>query len=458
MAITRYDAPGYLDDFASIPGQQDAWSAAVSGWFDGNIALAAQALHPGDGPQFYNQLDTNPAAPSFDQPFVWNGLPGTYRNRYGRQEAYVLADQLMPLTERMDGPGSYYVGPGWDQRFYRPNDEYCEWHVTRDPATGKIVRVTFTSEPPEYWQAMHGDTLPDMNGDPRYNFPGDKALLLDLYRTLVSPDVQLADLECPDDFYDLTDPKNPVLVYPKGAYNPYNRWNTTDGIVHLTHPANSLSAEINLGAMATVLRAAKDGIPITGPDALICAAGYGGVNRSSDPTIGSCVNELAALGFAVTLRNPVGLSMHHIDLAGFTTPGGEPVPAEFFQVLRGDADDGLIERAVFEVPDGEGYVVGDLTIGGLPIEYGGQVAEHITVNFVGTAAGPGSFRNTPVPPATSCCQSTQEAGWLHYVQPSGGCLPDMVPAFAYSGPVPVQLLAAPPAAVPRRGRHLTRVV
>ena len=34
----------------------------------------------------------------------------------------------------------------------------------------------------------------------------------------------------------------------KGTYNPYNRWNTTDGIMHLTHPANTLSAEIKLGA------------------------------------------------------------------------------------------------------------------------------------------------------------------------------------------------------------------
>ncbi|MBV9821072.1 MAG: hypothetical protein JO144_02415 [Actinobacteria bacterium] len=455
MALSQYDSPGYLPDFAGIPGQPAAWSAAVSAWFDGNIELARQKLKTGEQPQFYNQLTTTPSGPVFEQPFVWNGLPGTYRSRYGRLKAFPLADQLLPLTQRMDGPGSYYVGPQWESLYYRPNDEYCEWHVDRN-ADGKIRRITFTSEPPEYWQALHGDTLQDVSGNWSLSFPGDPDLLLSLYRELVSPDVQLPDLVCAEDLVDLST-GTPEVVYPKGAYNPYNRWNTTDGIVHLTHPANSLSAEINLGALATVLRATPDGVPITDPDALICAAGYGGVNRCSDPTIGSSVNELAALGFAVSLRNPVGLSMNHLDLAGFTTPRGEPVPPEFFRVIRGDAKLGLIERAVFEVPAGEGYVVGDISIGGVPISYGGQIAEHITVNFVGMAAAPDSFHNTPVPPQTSCCQSEQEGGWLRYAPATGPCYPGFEPAFAYGGPVPVQLLDAPPPPT-RRGRHKTRAV
>ena len=33
-------------------------------------------------------------------------------------------------------------------------DEYCEWSVTRDPATDKITKITFTSEGPEYWQFL----------------------------------------------------------------------------------------------------------------------------------------------------------------------------------------------------------------------------------------------------------------------------------------------------------------
>jgi hypothetical protein len=362
--LARFDPPGFLTDFDAIGGQLDQWSAAVSGWVDENVKAVAESLPAGDRPQFYNETVTDLPGPVIDQLIGWNAFPGTLRNRWGRTTAMRLVDEPVPLTTRMDGPGSYFVGPQWDDRFYRAQDEYCEWHVTRD-SLGRIVRVTFSSEPPEYWQALHGDTLADLGNVPAYEFAGDKKLLVDLYQAFVSPDVTLADLECPEDFVDLTDPRKPAVVYAKGAYNPYNRWNTTGGIMHLTHPANSLSAEINLAVQATVLYQSR-GRPVVDPDALICCAAYGGPNRTSDPTIGATVNELAALGAHVTLRNPVGLAMHHVNLAGITTPTGEPIDPSWFQVLRGDAAQGLIERAVFEVPAQEGFVVGDLRIGGEP--------------------------------------------------------------------------------------------
>jgi hypothetical protein len=452
--LERYDPPGGLTDFDDIPGQLEQWSTAVSGWFGGNIALVQQMIHEGDKPQFYDATKVDPPTPILDQVIGWNALPGTLRNRWGRAMALDLADQLLPLTERMDGPGSYFVGEAWENRFYRPQDEYCEWHVTRDEQ-GRIVRVTFTSEPPEYWQALHGDELQDVNGNNAYTFHGDKQMLLDLYREYVSPDVQLAELECAEDMVDYSDPLKPAVIYPKGAYNPYNRWNTTGGNMHLTHPANSLSAEINLGAVATVLRTC-DGRPVIDPEALISCAAYGGLSRCSDPTIGSSVNELAALGAWVTLKNPVGLSMHHLDLAGFATPGGEPVDASFFRVLRG-AGEGLIERAVFEVPAGEGYTVSDLTIGGVAITRGSQIAEHIVVNIVGSASGLGSFHNTPVCCSHSTCQNDVQGNWLTYRKQS--CSPiaraafDYPPATPAASSAPAALAAAvktaaPPAAPP----------
>jgi hypothetical protein len=436
VLLERYDPPGDLPDFAGIPGQLDQWSAAVSGWFDGNIEGVASSLHEGDKPQFYNETKTDLPGPPIDQVIGWNALPGTLRNRWGREMALDLAEQMLPLTQRMDGPGSYYVGPLWEDLFYRPQDEYCEWHVTRD-GEGRIVRVTFTSEPPEYWQALHGDTLPDVNNTPAYEFTGDRGLLLDLYREYVSPDVQLADLECQENFVDVSNPLQGEVVYKKGQYNPYNHWNTTGGIMHLTHPANSLSAEINLGAEATILRQ-SDGRPVIDPEALICCAAYGGPNRSSDPTIGSTVNELAALGAHVTLRNPVGLAMHHLDLAGFETPGGEPVDASFFRVLRGVQSEGLIERAEFAVPAGEGYTVSDLRIAGVPISRGSQIAEHIVVNIVGRASGLGSFQNTPVQCASSCCLNAIQGNWLSYREAGQSCGPIGSPAFDYPPATPAE--------------------
>jgi hypothetical protein len=408
----------------------------VSGWFDGNIDLVVEMTKQTS--QYYNQCKTEAPAHPIDQVIGWAALPGTLRNRWGRETGMELAEELVPLTRRIDGPGSYYVGADWENRYYRPHDEYCEFHVTRD-AQGRIKRVTFTSEPPEYWQAMHGDTLPDVNNEPKYEFNGDKQLMLDLYREYVSPDVELADLECHEDFYDYSDPNKPDIVYPKGAYNPYNHWNTTGGIMHLTHPANSLSAEINLGAMATILRV-KDDRPVVDPDQLISCAQYGGLNRTSDPTIGSTVNELAALGAWITLRNPVGLSMHHLDLAGFATPSGDPVDASFFQVLRGVEADGLIERAVFEVPEGEGYTVSDIRIGGVPISGGSQIAEHIVVNIVGRASGLGSFEQKPIACAGSSCQHDEQGNWLVYREAGQTCTPIATAAFDYPPATP----AAPP--------------
>jgi hypothetical protein len=275
--------------------------------------------------------------------------------------------------------------------------------------------------------------------------------LLELYREYVSPDVQLEDLECAEDLIDLTDPRNPAVVYGKGQYNPYNRWNTTGGIMHLTHPANTLQAEVNLGAVATALYKAYDR-PVTDPEALILAAAYGGPNRTSDPTIGSTVNQLAAAGAYVTLRNPVGLAMHHINLEGFTTPSGEPVPNEFFQVLRGSEAGGLIERAVFAVPPGEGYTVSDLRIGGVPISHGAQLAEHMVVNIVGRAGGIGTFTNDRVPPRTSGMQNNVIGNLLSIRTDHDPVEPVATPAFEYPGGGGSAAVPAAQAIHRRRGR------
>jgi len=49
---------------------------------------------------------------------------------------------------------------------------------------------------------------------------------------------------------------------------------------------------------------------------------------------------------------------------------------------------GMVLRLEYQVPAGLGFAVGDLRIGGHPIEYGGQVAEHITVSTSATAGTP----------------------------------------------------------------------
>src|SRR5215472_8422995 len=175
--ITAYDPPGFLTDFDGIPGQRAQWSRAVSGWFDECVEAEKYSLD-GQPCQYYNQLTTHPSGPAIEQEIVWKALPGTLRNRWGRAHALAIVDHPLPLSQRMDRPGSYFHGGQWEHLYYRPQDEYCEWRVTRDP-DGGIRRVTFTAEPPEYWQALHGDTLSNLNGDAAYPTTGDPALLLE---------------------------------------------------------------------------------------------------------------------------------------------------------------------------------------------------------------------------------------------------------------------------------------
>lgn len=427
---TRYDPPAFMTDFDDIPGQLQAWSDAVSGWFDETIVAEKKSVGEGNPVQYYNQVTSPQPGDKIYAEVIWNAFPKTLRVTYG-DAAYEAAERLFPLSESSaPGRGPFFGGPQWEHLYYRPQDEYCEFRVERD-GEGKIIRVTFTSEPPEYWQAFHGDTLADFEGNFRYKMPGDPKKLLAVYREFVDPAVQLEDLICSEDLVD-TSASPPQVIYPKGSYNPYNKWNSTHGIAHLAQPNNSLSAEILLGGDATVLRKDPYGNPVTLPEPLCCASRYGGPNRNSDPTIGAIVNDIARAGAYVTLRNPVGLYMDSINLAGFETPDGKPVTEDFFVIKRGRP--GMIERAVFEVPKGMKFAVGDLRAGGRPILWGGQIAEHINIKLVGQASSLGHFNNPPQPSLGKCCINPQYPRYLYRpVDISSACPTGYAAAYTNAG-------------------------
>jgi hypothetical protein len=373
--LARYDTPAFLPDFNAIPGQLEAWHDAVSHWFDGVIAADQERF--GSTPlQYYNAVRVDPGGVAVEQAITWNAFPKEMVRRYGRERALILADRLWPL-ERYGDPSPEPDDPaGAAGVLYRPQEEYCEWHVLRDGDSGHIQRVTFTSEPPEYWQALAG-LVPGGSGIADQHFPGSKQALVELYQELVNPRVRV------DDLFAKTDIKvGEDTIVPQGQYNIYNKWNTTHGVAHLNAPPNSLLAEIQLGCDATVRYTDPKGRLLVEPEALITYGGYGGANRNSDPTIGAAVNALARLGAMITLRNPVGLYIDHVDLAGWESPDGQGV-SDCVRIVRGLP--GLAERIVVEVPSSRGFTVSDLRIAGEPIRYGGQIAECITVKLVGVA-------------------------------------------------------------------------
>jgi hypothetical protein len=391
--LPLYDPPARMTDFDLIPGQRLAWHRFLVEQFQAQIDGLAGTFGQALNPQFYDASQYDPGGPIIEQAVVWNAFPKELLRRFGRGRALVEADRVWPVSAYRhdwvydsDDPAQTFAARASAARHdaeivYRPTVEYCEWHVDRDPVTGRIKRVSFTSEPPEYWLAMAGGR---MDGS-EVAFPGDLRLILDLYRKYVNPKIEIDELLAAETY------TSPIGTHKKGDYDPYNKWNTTHGAMHLCAPPNSLIAEINLGANSTLIYQDAAKAPVVDPDAYIAGTGFGGPNRNSDPTIAATVNVLARLGAMVTLANPVGLYMDHIDLAGWELPGGVAV-SECARVVRGAPN--MIERLVVEFPTDE-FDVSDILIGGVPIRYGGQIAECITVKLVGAAAALRSVTNVP---------------------------------------------------------------
>lgn len=252
-------------------------------------------------------------------------------------------------------------------------DEYCEWSVTRDPATGKIQRVTFTSEGPEIWEF-----LASVNPD----------LVLSLYRQHINPQVQRDHL------------------FSRGVYRRRNLWNssTSEGAMHLIQRANTLGAEIELAAGASLVRARADGSLLSGERELIECGAYGERERHSDPHIGALVNELARQKADVTLATPVGLYIAGLSVAGWAAPDGSD-PLSYWKITRGTPQKAL--RAAYEVPADKGFTVSGVTINDDPIEFGAQIADFITIKLTGLAT---RFGQSAAAPLNGCVEEIAPPG------------------------------------------------
>lgn len=340
MTIPSYDPPGNLDDLDQ--GGRKQWSDFVSAQVD--AAAQGNTFQSNDSPRaaYFNLTRTDTAPDVVSRDVTWIAFPRQVRvGSVSNRQRWMRAD------------GSRDV-----------QDEYCEWSVTRD-AAGKITRVAFTCEPPEYWEVL-ADEDPDA--------------VVELYRAHVDPSVQRNDL------FDAS-----------GAYIRRNRWNTgtTRGVMHLVQSANTLSAEIELAAAATIVRVI-DGRQLTGEQELVECSQYGAPQRNSDPHIGGEVNAIARMKADIALANPVGLYFNDLSTAGWVTPDGSD-PKSYWTYVRGDA--GHAVRAVYEVPAAKGFTVGDVTIGGRPIQFGAQITDFITMKLTAVAC---RFGSSAAEPMTGC--------------------------------------------------------
>ncbi|MEA2259783.1 MAG: hypothetical protein QOJ51_2608, partial [Acidobacteriaceae bacterium] len=291
MILQHFDPPGDLSDLNDANRKQ--WSNFISDVVDG--AIAGRTDHTNDSPraQYYNLTKTDTAGDAQFQEVDWIAFPRVIKlSSVSDQQRWKRAENSRDVQ-----------------------DEYCEWSVTRR-ADGKITRATFTCEGPEYWELL-AQTQPDT--------------VLELYQEFVDPAVQHGDL------FDASE-----------TYIPRNKWNgtTTQGAMHLIQGANTLGAEIELSAAASIVRA-NNGHQLTGEQELIDCAEYGVGQRNSDPHIGGVVNSVARLKADLALSNPVGLYFKDLSTAGWNTPDGSD-PQSYWTYVRGSATNPV--RAVYEVP------------------------------------------------------------------------------------------------------------
>jgi hypothetical protein len=270
-------------------------------------------------------------------------------------------------------PFGPYGPRGWQ-------DEYCEWSVTRDPATNKILRVDIVCENPEYWNSL---------------WLIDPSAVLHLYQTtLGKPQIQMADL-C------LTDGSGKPVVDPstgRPAYNPLNKWNAgpvstpaAGGAMHLTSTPNTLQTEIGLASAATIQRSKYN---YANPNGLICCAQYGQIFRNSDPHIGAMVNATVMKGNQATLANPPGLYIQEpANWSAYDFPEG--TASDWWTIARGSASitdawgnrmpGNYILHVVFAPPAGSAYTVSDVKINGSGIQYGGNIIQTFQMQIVASA-------------------------------------------------------------------------
>ena len=398
----KYSTPAEIDDLAGKPTRiafLDAWHASMTDDFTTEINSL-----PANNKLFFTE--TASPATSADLPITWNGFPLALTRVHPSDPIarWTAADKLGSVNRSTTGTPVPMP--------CRLQDEYCEWFAYRDTPNGPITRIVFSAEAPEYWIALA-----------KHDFEA----VVNLYKTLVSNQVQPDDLKLAQDIVFGSG------VLKKGTYNPYNKWNTSQGIVHLTHPANTLGAEINLAARATIPRRDINGTRVTEVRRFACGSTFGDPNRSSDPNIGHGVNVtvMPTAGGAtqsITLANPVALYMDRLANGAITDEDGNPLSG-WFEFRRGVQGRGLM--AELKQPAGSAFGLDKIRIGNRKLSHGGQIAERLQMVLYGKTAN----LNQPAPPlrpcANHCCRPDNNVDVskinLDHVPPSDTCTKDAFP-------------------------------
>jgi hypothetical protein len=238
-----------------------------------------------------------------------------------------------------------------DQDRFQFQDEYVEWRVER-AASGQITEITFTTEFPEYYQALARVSADALIAGIQDVIPGANPTFDELFGSGFSPATANGEARAQRFRDNLKD-------------NPWNK-NDEKGILCLTQEFNTMSALFNLVDKCAIQ---KVGIP----SSAVCASvgGACGSGRNSDPVICQASQDLVRSSRALSLVDPVGIKIKELigiwEIDGSQVDINDPSDNQAAWVISRNG-----RRAVLDVTKG-------VTLGGLAIESGAQVSNQLQV-------------------------------------------------------------------------------
>lgn len=424
MATWFFDAPAGVRDFTDASKWHEAMAqeaqgivlelvAAVLGKDPRNVTNAeVQKIAPDLGyvdPVSFPPTsggETLPIAPwpAFPRAVVrrgpWTEFPHHPEDPQGNHRAAEhIGDEDHRAGVFEDKHGTVLDLPARDRQ-----DEYLEWAVRRD-SNGKLTKVIFVAEGYDYYSEL---------------FKHDEDKVVALYQEFTGIKSISADqLRAPRGVFRRLQDGRVYQVAEEGGFNPRNRFNLDPGIVHLSHRANSLGAEVNLAGVSGILRLKADGTVLSGtdPEELLCCCQGGNPNRNSDPLISAQAYAQVKSSYRYTLANPVGLYIAGADHDRVQTKDGEPLTNEWWTEIRGDgfrkpqdttSKDSRVLRLELAPPAGSKLTLEDLEVDGVPVRFAGQLASLMLVHLFVTRWKRSAQGETgpKVPCIGTCCRKT----------------------------------------------------
>lgn len=244
-----------------------------------------------------------------------------------------------------------------DANRLRFHDEYVEWRVERD-GQGRLARVIFTTEFPEYFEALARVGVDALKEGIADVIPGAEPTDTDLFGFGPDPNGQ-----------------QPLTRSERFRRNlARNPWNVgTNGILCLTQRFNTLHALFNLVGFCGVAQ------PNLQPTA-VCAnvGGACGSGRNSDPAVCAAAQSLARIDFGLSLEDPAGIAIRRLE--GDWTLNSQAIDINDPNAAQGTwtvTRNG--RRAVLEISPG-------LRLNNETIDTGARVADHLIVGAAAIAA------------------------------------------------------------------------